>query len=179
MSGGGARDGRSIATAAAAAALGDAPVIVIMGALQAAAALHVVTGEALGIAAAGIAVSTLDDCFIDFVFLALTVRRRGRRQVAAEIADACGWMAIMIPAWDEAAVIGAMLRDLTARLDYPRFRVFVGTYPNDRATFDAVAAVGDPRIAITVVDRPGPTTKADCLNALWHAIVAYEDAGIM
>jgi adsorption protein B len=29
-------------------------------------------------------------------------------------------IAIIVPAWDEAAVIGAMLGNLTRRLDYPR-----------------------------------------------------------
>ena len=151
-----------------------------IGILHAAAAWHVVTHEMLGVAAFGIAISTLDDCFVDIVYLVLSARKwRTRHKVTADaLSGSLGWMAIVIPAWDEAAVIGAMLRDLTTRLDYPRFRVFVGAYPNDPATQAAVAAVGDPRIATVIVARNGPTTKADCLNRLWRAILAHEDAGI-
>lgn len=146
-----------------------------------AAGWHVVAREVLRVAAIGLAVSTVDDCFIDLIYLAMSVRRWRDRPhiVSTDVSRDHGWMAIVVPAWDEAAVIGAMLRDLTARLDYPCFRVFVGTYPNDPATRAAVVAVGDPRIAIIGVDRPGPTTKADCLNALWRAVVAHEAAGIM
>ena len=67
-----------------------------------------------------------------------------------------------------------MLRDLTARLVYQHYRVFVGVYPNDPATAAAVTAVGDPRIALVRCSRPGPTTKADCLNHLWRAVLAEE-----
>ncbi|MDP9095800.1 MAG: glycosyltransferase [Pseudomonadota bacterium] len=67
-----------------------------------------------------------------------------------------------------------MLRDLTARLAYPHYRVLVGVYSNDPATAAAVMAVGDPRIALARCGRPGPTTKADCLNHLWRAVLADE-----
>ena len=40
----------------------------------------------------------------------------------------------------------------------------------------AVASVEDPRIEAVRVDADGPTTKADCLNHLYDALVAYEAA---
>jgi len=133
--------------------------------------------------AIGIALSGLDDLFIDLVFFArlgwreATVYSRFTRANAQTLRrrDPAP-IAIIVPAWDEAAVIGAMLGDLTSRLDYPRYRVFVGVYPNDPATAAAVAAVGDPRITSVICRRPGPTTKADCLNHLWAAVVAAEAA---
>lgn len=69
-----------------------------------------------------------------------------------------------------------MLRDLTGRLAYPRYHVFVGVYPNDPDTAAEVDAVGDPRISRIDNDGPGPTTKADCLNRLWRAMLAHEAA---
>ena len=51
---------------------------------------------------------------------------------------------ITVPAWDESAVIGAMLANLLARLDYPHYRVFVGLYPHDPAGLAAVALVVRP-----------------------------------
>ena len=145
------------------------------------AVLHVGTRELLTLAALGIAVSSLDDIAVDLIYFARNAWRHGivyRRhaRVCAEdlIGSDPGWMAIIVPAWDESAVIGAMLRDATRRLDYPRYRIFVGSYPNDPETRAAVAAVGDARIQQIVCTKPGPTTKADCLNHLWRAVVAYE-----
>lgn len=154
--------------------------------LAVAAGWHLATRELLGIAAFGIAASTLDDAVVDAIWFGRgawrhgIVYRRHRRTAAADLPPGgAGAMAIIVPAWDEAAVIGAMLRDLTARLDYPCYRVFVGVYPNDPATAAAVAAVGDSRVTTVTCARPGPTTKADCLNHLWRAVVAHEAAGIM
>ncbi|WP_235889262.1 glycosyl transferase family protein [Glacieibacterium frigidum] len=142
---------------------------------------HNATRELLAFAAVGIALCSLDDLFVDAVFLVrlgwrrATVYRRNLRASADSLDPAApGRFAIIVPAWDEAAVIGAMLRDLTARLDHPAYRVFVGVYPNDPTTAAAVAGVGDPRIEIITCARSGPTTKADCLNHLWRALLADE-----
>ena len=62
------------------------------------------------------------------------------------------------------------------RLDYDNYRIFVGHYRNDPATAAAIASVADPRIEAVEVDADGPTTKADCLNHLYDALVAYEMA---
>ena len=59
------------------------------------------------------------------------------------------------------------------RLDYAEYRIFVGHYRNDPATAAAIASVADPRIG-RPVEADGPTTKADCLNHLYDALVAYE-----
>jgi bacteriophage N4 adsorption protein B len=146
------------------------------------AVLHIATRELLEIAAFGIALSSLDDFAIDMLFFTRHIWRRGRiyrRHKRMFVEDlpprTTGAMAIIVPAWDEADVIGAMLRDLTTRIDYPAYRVFVGVYPNDVASQAAVAAVGDARVQMVVCTRPGPTTKADCLNHLWRAICAHED----
>src|SRR3546814_13714925 len=58
------------------------------------------------------------------------------------------------------------------------FRIFVGCYPNDPATISAVMAVPDrdSRIPIVIGPEPGPTTKGDCLNAIWKAMQQHEEA---
>jgi adsorption protein B len=86
----------------------------------------------------------------------------------------CAFIAIFVPAWDESAVIASMLRATTSRLEYANYRIFVGHYRNDPATAAAVAAVRDERIEAVEVDEDGPTTKADCLNHLYAALVAFE-----
>jgi adsorption protein B len=57
-------------------------------------------------------------------------------------------------------------------------QIFVGVYPNDRPTIEAVTVLiaerGEGRVTLVVHDRPGPTTKADCLNMLWRALNRWE-----
>lgn len=142
---------------------------------------HVLLGEALFAAAGIVLLMGLDDLAIDGVFFArllwrrLTVYTRHPRARAEQLCrPAPGPMAILIPAWDEAGVIGRMLAELLRRLDYPDYRVFVGLYANDPATVAVVRAMADPRIEAVVGARPGPTTKADCLNRLWPAVRRHE-----
>lgn len=138
---------------------------------------HLGTRELLALAAFGIAISSLDDLMIDLIFLTrrlwrnLTVYNRHPRAMVEDLVTADpGWMAIIVPAWDEADVIGDMLQNLITKLQYPRYRVFVGVYPNDLATQHVLALIADPRLEMVVCSLAGPTTKADCLNHLWRAI---------
>ncbi|WP_374129572.1 glycosyl transferase family protein [Sphingomonas sp. 28-62-20] len=144
-----------------------------------------VAREALLFAAFGFLISGIDDLAIDGLYFLYWLRRRiaGRRAPRPTLADlaaspARGRIAIFVPAWDEAAVIEPMLRTALARLDHPDYHLYVGTYPNDRATIDAVArvAAADDRVRLVIGPQPGPTTKAACLNILWHALRRAEAA---
>ncbi len=124
----------------------------------------------------------LDDLAVDLVFIAGHLRRRllgGRGERDRDDApDIAAPIAIFVPAWDESAVIGAMLRTALSRWGDADFLLYVGTYPNDGATIAAVADVaeGDARVRLVVGPLPGPTTKADCLNSLWRALQRDEVA---
>ncbi|MHA6718971.1 glycosyl transferase family protein [Sphingomonas sp. RS6] len=130
--------------------------------------------EATLFAAIFFVIGGIDDLLVDFIY---TIRRVGalftrpkpdeRTEEGPPVP-----LAVFIAAWDESAVIGQMLRTALSRFDYEDYRLYVGTYPNDRATIDAVAAVAeqDARVRLVIGPRPGPTTKADCLNALWRAL---------
>ncbi len=85
--------------------------------------------------------------------------------------------AVLIPCWDEAAVIGDTLRRCSAVWPYRDLTFLVGCYPNDPATQAAVrpVAMADPRIRMVVMPHPGGTTKADCLNVLWQAATSGGD----
>jgi adsorption protein B len=67
-----------------------------------------------------------------------------------------------------------MLKATLQRLKHPNYRLFVGHYRNDPATAAAIASVADPRIEPVLVDVDGPSTKADCLNHLYDALLVYE-----
>lgn len=85
---------------------------------------------------------------------------------------------MFVAAWREEAVIGGMIRTAPDRLDHPDWRLYVGCYPNDPQTIAAVerAAAGDPHLRLVIGDAPGPTTKAGCLNWIWQAMLADEQA---
>lgn len=136
--------------------------------------LAVVSRELLWLSAAGIFLSSLDDLAVDAAWL-MGVAFRPSAPLPAPPAEP-GRFALLVPAWDESEVIGPMLTRLCARIDDPDLRIFVGVYPNDPATRAAVERVADPRVRAIVTSRPGPTTKADCLNHLWRAVVAHEAA---
>ncbi|MGB5723498.1 MAG: glycosyl transferase family protein [Parasphingorhabdus sp.] len=85
-------------------------------------------------------------------------------------------LAIFVPAWNEATVIGAMLERCLRQWRSSNYRIYVGCYPNDPATVSAVAfaAAGQENIRLVICNRNGPTTKADCLNHLWSALCQDE-----
>lgn len=152
------------------------------GLLAALVGYWLLTRELLLLAAVGIAISSLDDLFIDLAYFMrrgwrwFTIYRTRPHARAETLAGgaAPALMAVFVPAWDEADVIGAMLRAFGKRTARANHRVFVGVYPNDPLTHAAVAALPDPRIEIVRMAHAGPTTKADCLNALWHAMLRHE-----
>lgn len=83
-----------------------------------------------------------------------------------------GRIAVFIAAWSEAEVIGATVAHTLSAWPQPELRLYVGCYANDPATLAAAkaGADGDERIRLVVLDRAGPTTKADCLNRLYVAL---------
>src|SRR4029078_2106475 len=133
-------------------------------------------------AGAGFLLFAVNDLLVDIIYFmramwrALTVYTRYPRAFASAFPDNPdpAFIAMFVPAWDESAVIASMLRATVARLDYSNYRIFVGHYRNDPATAAAIAAVGDERIEAVEGECDGPTTKADCLNHLYDALVAYE-----
>ena len=139
--------------------------------------LNLAAGECMLFSAIGFLLGGIDDLLVDCIHFGRTLRdriaRRRPRQLADMPRDGCRRrLAILVPAWDESAVIGAMLHAALARFDHPDFRIFVGSYPNDPATGGIVTDIArrDPRVRPVVVPHPGPTTKADCLNAIWRAV---------
>jgi len=140
------------------------------------------TREVMLFAAAGLFVGGLDDLAVDACFAVRRLLGRGTGRIAlgrlALPADPLP-IAIFVPAWDEARVIGPMLDAALARLEHPDYRLYVGLYPNDPDTVDAAAAVAerDPRVRLVIGTGDGPTTKADNLNVLWRALMRDAAAG--
>jgi len=134
----------------------------------------------------GLLVAGLDDFIGDILYLFRTIKRQiyvytiYRRMTGANLplSDNPGTIAIFVPAWNESDVIGAMLRNCLNSWQRGNFTIFVGTYPNDPASIEAVAEVArqDNRIHLVILPHDGGTTKADCLNHLWAAMLRDEAA---
>jgi adsorption protein B len=85
-------------------------------------------------------------------------------------------LAIMIPAWHESAVILQTLKGMQTFIRYPSYQIFVGVYPNDPATRERVEAAArlHSNIHLAHVPWDGPTSKADCLNAIIERVFIFE-----
>jgi adsorption protein B len=137
-----------------------------------------------------ICISSLDDVFIDIwywvrrLFRRARVEKQGqyRRLTVDQLRERTEQpLAIMVPAWQESDVIAAMVQNMIEVMEYTNFRVFIGTYPNDQPTIDEVEKMVRryPQLQRVEVPHPGPTSKADCLNAVVAAIFEQErEAGV-
>ena len=138
--------------------------------------LVLVQHELLLFAAIFFLIGAIDDFAVDLVWFWLRLTgHAGDRQLPVVIEHdpaLSGRAAVFIPAWDEPHVIGATIRHMLTAWPQPELRIYLGCYPNDMATLEAAAraAQGDQRLRIVVHDRPGPSTKADCLNRLYRAL---------
>ena len=147
--------------------------------------LSELTGEIALFAAVGGLLFALDDIVVDLIYFvragwrSLTIYSRYPRAFADGLAapERPGRIAVLIPAWDEAAVIGDMLRATLARFEHDDYRLYVGHYRNDPATALAIGEVADPRVRPVALTVDGPTTKADCLNHLYLALADDEARG--
>jgi adsorption protein B len=125
-------------------------------------------------------IGSVDDIAIDLVWLWLKFTRRAQTEVVdrAMLRDRplSGRAAMMIPAWREAAVIGATISHALKAWPQDDLRIYVGCYRNDPDTVKAVveAARGNPRVRLVVNGRDGPTSKADCLNRIYAALCEDE-----
>ena len=143
-----------------------------------------VAAELALFAGVGFLFFAVNDLIVDLIYFArriwrsLRVYRRHRRAFASYYLfnRNPGLFAIFIPAWDESMVIASMLKATLQRLDYDRYRIFVGHYRNDPATAAAIRSVMDARVQPVEIPVDGPTTKADCLNHLYDALLRYEQA---
>ena len=151
---------------------------------SATAAVSVAAHELALFAAIGFLIGGIDDLLVDIFWVAraawrrLFVYSRHERMTIDTLppAEEPGWLAVFIPAWDEARVIQPMLRHALTSFGSGDYRIYVGCYPNDRETIAAAEAIAreDAHVRVVVNPLPGPTTKADCLNTIWRMLQADE-----
>jgi len=131
-----------------------------------------------------IPISGLDDLFLDLLIAWNWFRCRFLRSPRttapseAELASAPERrVAVFVPLWQEHRVIGQMLEQNLASIRYSNYDVFIGVYPNDELTADAVceAEARFPNVHLGLCPHNGPTSKADCLNWIYQRMLLYEE----
>lgn len=122
----------------------------------------------------------LDELAVDCAYLWLRLTGRGKTPRVDEsqlLKDPLGHRcAVLIPAWQEAAVIGTTISHSLKAWPHRELWLFVGHYRNDPATAAAAHAASrtDPRVRVIMAAVDGPTCKADCLNHLFRALLDRE-----
>ena len=134
--------------------------------------------ELILFASVGFLIGGVDELVVDMLWLAratwrrLFIYSRHTRATAETLTRPLhpGLIVVFIAAWDEGDVIGPMLRNALASFVHDNYRIYLGCYPNDAATLAAARAIEHPNLRIVIGPKPGPTTKADCLNTLYRTL---------
>ncbi len=122
--------------------------------------------------------SGLDDLIPLAIVLSHHVNRFLRRLPAKVqgIAPPESRIAIFVPCWKESGVIGNMVRHNLTAIRYRNFDIFLGAYPNDEPTVAVANQLSETfsNVHAAVCPRPGPTSKADCLNSIYRCMQDFE-----
>lgn len=128
-----------------------------------------------------ILISGIDDLALDGIWLWAWLKRKFPAKPAVAESDEgtrgekC--IAIFVPLWHEHAVIAGMVEHNVAAINYENYHFFVGAYPNDDPTLDAVREleIRFPHVHLAVCPHNGPTSKADCLNWIYQRMLVFEE----
>jgi len=126
-----------------------------------------------------ILLSGLDDLTLDAVCLWAWLARRLPAAAILGTDDLVEekTIAIVVPLWHEHDVIAGMVEHNVAAINYENYNFFIGAYPNDDATLEAVRELEArfPQVHLAVCPHSGPTSKADCLNWIYQRMLLFEE----
>ncbi len=127
--------------------------------------------------------SSLDDFFIDLVYLyrwfVTNCLRQRRFHLPTELELARAprkRIAIFVPLWGEYQVIRKMIEHNLAVSRYDKADFFLGVYPNDGPTLAAALELETrfPNVHVSICPHDGPTSKADNLNWVFQRMLLFE-----
>lgn len=136
-------------------------------------------GSVAGLLACGLLLSGIDDLVPLAICVShwITERVRPKKRRAPLPAPAVERkIAIFVPCWKESMVIGNMVRHNLAAIRYSNYDFFLGAYPNDPETVAVTEELARTyrNVHVALCPRPGPTSKADCLNAIYARMCQFE-----
>jgi len=134
------------------------------------------------IAGIGFLINGLDDLIFDSQFLFYLWKQRKQPHISVKDLRLVPeqWIALFVPAWQEGGVVNKMADYASRVVQYEKYDIFIGVYPNDPETNQCVDEIcaKNPRIHKVMVPHPGPTSKADCLNWIYRAARLNEIPGV-
>jgi adsorption protein B len=126
-----------------------------------------------------ILLSGLDDLFILISFICLHARKKAPPFPTNDQVKAVRQkrLAVFVPLWQEHRVIGQMVEHNIAAIQYQEYDFFIGGYPNDQPTLDAVRKLESrfQNVHLCLCPHDGPTSKADCLNWIYQRMLLWEE----
>ena len=132
-------------------------------------------------AAVAILISGIDDLLLNFICLRTWMSRKASRKTQPRpplrALSEESYIAIFVPLWHEYQVIAGMVEHNVSAIDYDNYHFFIGAYPNDELTLDAVRELEArfPHVHLAVCPHDGPTSKADCLNWIYQRMLLFEE----
>ncbi len=120
-----------------------------------------------------------DELVFDLTYL-LRYRRLTNHALTPEEleADKPKRIAVFLPTWQDSENIGPMLRATLGYTNYSPLHLdfFVGVYPNDRETLEAVEALSQEFVNVHIVvnEQPGPTSRGQLLNFMYGYLERFE-----
>ena len=133
--------------------------------------------------AVALLLSGTDDVLIDLAywFQRIFRNRRFTQHERIPLEDLHGSpekrIAVFVPAWREESVLEQMLTRACESIDYTRYDIFVGVYPNDPRTLEKArnAAGRFPQVHVVIGGHAGPSSKAENLNEIFEGMIRYEN----
>lgn len=131
-----------------------------------------------------ILISGLDDLWIDLVWLYSLLRQKLVGNHLQAHLDPQQFhshpeklAAILVPLWREHTVIERMVEHNLSALKYSNFHIFLGVYPNDTPTRQAVEHLSRrfSNVHMALCPHNGPTSKADNLNWIYQHVLLFEE----
>ena len=83
-----------------------------------------------------ILISGLDDLILDALWVRRLLKGSWKPAFSTPVVEQEKRLAVWLPLWQEAEVIGPMLEHNLAAVAYAKWEIFIGCYPNDDATID-------------------------------------------
>ena len=122
--------------------------------------------------------------FDDFVWDLLTLAQRGKyRSQKLDFRklndNPPKLLAMAVAAWKEDNVLGDVIDNIIESTDYPKsmYHIFLGVYPNDRATVEVAYELSErhDNVHVVINELEGPTSKAQNINYVIKKLREFEE----
>ncbi len=140
---------------------------------------HIV--QSIGLAVAiGFIVFSIDEFIWDICNIIRNIRRGVDNRLPIDRLDAAPpkLLAVIVAAWREDNVIEDVIENMLLSVQYPKsmYHVFIGVYPNDEPTINAVKSLTQKyeNVHMVINARSGPTCKANNINNIIRYVKQYE-----